>query len=180
MSEKHTSVNHENHNIKTHESIIKCQSDSHMLNFTITFHPNRFTLQDSLYYGQLLAIRNINMTLGKVIAKYELGIPTIWFTSELMKNGYAHMHGQIHFDKEINDNQFEHKISKLEIRAKLYDAVYGILSKKIGNTVLKWNQPSTASEEYPTYYHYMRKDPYHKNNVYYDARFLQLPNFKPM
>lgn len=148
-------------------NIIQAQRLDYVLNFTITFNPNRFTRIDSLASAPKYAVSCIMAALTKICDKHELCAPKIWYIDELMKNGYGHLHGQILMDEQLQENQ--------TLRAKTYDNVSGILCKKIGNNVLKWNQSTTESEEYPTYYHYMRKDPYHQDNVYYYDKYYHLP-----
>ncbi len=121
------------------------------INFTVTFHPHRFTKEDSIYTGQLFFINKMNMILSKWAKK---GTVHWYFVSEEMKNGYKHMHGQVFYAQAVGVIK-----SYTDEYQTLLISLSGICNKYIGNSVFKCNNPvPTEDSEYPTYMDYCFKE----------------------
>lgn len=116
------------------------------LNFTVTFNPYKYTDMDTIREGP----RIFEECCKIVLNKKGCNDFTYFYVKEQHKNQRYHLHGQIMFhDRQLYQNN----------RFAIYDRLNGMVKKKCGVSVFKWDDGKIDdSKEYKTYLDYCCKD----------------------
>lgn len=124
------------------------------LNFTVTFNPYKFTDSDTILVGPELFEEVVRLCLGK--SKWKGMTQKFFYVKEKHKNQRYHLHGQIFFEPEV--------FSKF--RFDIFDMLNGLIKKKLGICVLKWDDMKIDdSKEYSSYLSYCWKDAEHATAI---------------
>lgn len=116
------------------------------LNFTVTFNPYKFTDSDTIEEGPRIFREQMKLVLNKKGGDDF----SYYYVKEQHKNRRYHLHGQIFFE---NQEVYE------KCRFDIFDRLNGLIKKKCGIAVLKWdNGEVDTSKEYHTYLDYCLKE----------------------